>query len=91
MNPSALTTHFPAAAGLAIFLSFLAVSALAQGTSQERSDCIGDAFRYCASDIPNVALIEACLMKNEDRLSLPCRSEFSSIKKTKLRREHFRH
>jgi hypothetical protein len=68
----------------------VAAPALAQGTAEERSACMGDAFRFCLSDIPNVAEIEACLIKNESRLSPACRAEFEpATKRTKLRSEHF--
>lgn len=63
---------------------------LAQGTEQQRSDCMGDAFRLCSSDIPFVSKIEACLQSNLSQLSPACRSEFAPSKKTKLRPEHFR-
>jgi hypothetical protein len=66
------------------------ISAAAQGTAEERSACMGDAFRFCLSDIPNVAEIETCLLKNESKLSPACRTEFGpDTRKTKLRREHF--
>jgi hypothetical protein len=81
--------YWPAQAGL---LATLVVSApvLAQGTAEERSACMGDAFRFCLSDIPNVAEIEACLIKNESQLTPACRAEFApGTQRTKLRREHF--
>ena len=46
---------------LAVFIVSPFASAQAQGTPQERSACIGDAFRFCSTDIPNVAKIEAWL------------------------------
>jgi hypothetical protein len=68
---------------------FLATPAFAQGTAQERSACMGDAFRFCSADIPNVSAIEACLQKNERELTPACRAEFQPNRKTKIRREHF--
>ena len=59
------------AAGLAFLGALLAVpatGALAQGTPQERSDCTGDAFQFCASAIPNVPQIQACLKANLNQL-----------------------
>jgi hypothetical protein len=67
-----------------------APSVLAQGTSQQRSDCMADAFKFCSSDIPFVSKIEACLESNMNQLSPACRSEFAPAKKTRLRAEHFR-
>jgi hypothetical protein len=71
---------------------FLSAPAAAQGTAQERSACMGDAFRFCAFDIPNVPNIEACLQNKKSQLSSACRAEFkpSRAKKTKLKPEHFR-
>jgi len=67
-----------------------AAPASAQGTSQERSDCMGDALRFCSSDIPNVDEIESCLSENVARLSPACRREFAPTQTTKLREDHFR-
>ncbi|MPZ57945.1 MAG: hypothetical protein GEU91_15890 [Rhizobiales bacterium] len=71
-------------------LVLAAAPAAAQGTAEERSACMGDAFRFCLSDIPNVAAIEACLERNERELTPACRAEFQPAKKTRLRPEHFR-
>ncbi len=70
---------------------FLSAPAAAQGTAQERSACMGDVFRFCAFDIPNVPKIEACLQNKKSQLSPACRAEFkpSRAKKTKLKPEHF--
>lgn len=73
-----------------LLLALSASPALAQGTSQERSDCMGDAFRFCSADIPNVDDIEACLGDNVSRLSPACRREFEPTQTTRLREEHFR-
>jgi hypothetical protein len=71
-------------------LALLAAPALAQGTAQERSACMGDAFKFCASHIPIVSAIEACLEKNVRELTPACRAEFEPAKTTKMRQEHFR-
>ncbi len=73
-----------------LLLAFVATPAWAQGTSQERSDCMGDALRFCSSDIPFVDEIESCLSENVARLSPACRREFGPTQSTKLREEHFR-
>ncbi len=71
-------------------LAFAAATpASAQGTTQERSDCMGDAMRFCSSDIPFVDEIESCLQQNIARLSPACRREFAPTQSTKLREEHF--
>jgi hypothetical protein len=80
----------PAAVLASIFLA--AAPAAAQGTAEERSACIGDAFRFCAGDIPDVPKIEACLESKKSELSPACQAEFrpTQARKTKLRRAHFR-
>jgi len=65
--------------------------ASAQGTAQERSACIGDAFQFCMPDIPNVSRIEACLTKNKDKLQPACRAEFEQPSgKTRLQARHLK-
>jgi hypothetical protein len=49
-------------------------AARAEGTAEQRSACTGDAFRYCAGDIPDSAAIEACLRRNASQLSPACQS-----------------
>jgi hypothetical protein len=77
-------------ASLVLFAMALPSATFAQGTEQQRSDCMGDAFRFCSSDIPFVSEIEACLQANLSRLSPACRSEFAPSSTTRLRPEHFR-
>jgi hypothetical protein len=64
--------------------------ALAQGTAQQRSSCMGDAFRFCSEDIPNVSRIEACLLQNRERLHPACQAEFGGSSNSRLQPEHFR-
>jgi hypothetical protein len=68
----------------------VSVATRAQGTSQERSACMGDAFRFCSADIPNVTKIEACLSQNRNSLTPACAAEFQPSQSTKLKPEHFR-
>jgi hypothetical protein len=78
--------------GTALVLSIVVAPvgpARAQGTPEERSACIGDAFRFCSPDIPNVAQIEACLIRNRSGLDPACQAEFVSSQKTKLHPSHF--
>lgn len=72
-------------------LALLSAPALAQGTAEERSACIGDAFRFCGPDIPNVSKIEACLIQNMGRLSKGCQNEFhrAPVGRTDLKSERF--
>ncbi|EKS33232.1 hypothetical protein [Afipia clevelandensis] len=73
-------------------LAFIALpaAAFAQGTSDQRSACMGDAFRFCGADIPNVAKIEACLGQNRANLTPACAAEFQPAQKTLLKPDHFR-
>ena len=64
-------------------------AASAQGTAQQRSACMGDAFRFCSAYIPNVSNIEACLRRNVNSLDPACRAEFQPNGRTKLRARHF--
>jgi hypothetical protein len=36
--------------------------------------CTGDAFRLCASEIPNIPAVTACMIKNKANLSAGCRA-----------------
>jgi hypothetical protein len=72
-----------------ILLLAATLSARAQGTPEERSACISDAFRFCSADIPDVPQIESCLISNVNLLSPPCKAEFSPAGKSKLHRRHF--
>ena len=62
--------------GTAVLATVLATSSagFAQGTSEQRSACTGDAFRYCAAEIPNVPKITACMKANYSRLSPACKA-----------------
>ena len=81
------TSIVRSAAALAALV--LSTSLAPAQTAQERSACIGDAFRFCSSDIPNVSAIEACLQRNEANLTPACRAEFTPApQRTRLRAEH---
>jgi hypothetical protein len=56
----------------ALISAFLCSAAVAE-TSEERSACIGDAFRVCWSAIPNRHDVFVCLMENRSRLNPACR------------------
>ncbi len=74
----------------ALFFSLFSLSAYAQGTSDQRSACMGDAFRFCAAYIPNVSAIEGCLKQNRANLTPACRAEFGPDDRTKIQSHHFR-
>jgi hypothetical protein len=58
---------------------FSSTDVLAQdyrGTSDQRMACTPDAFRLCASYIPDAGRVENCLRQNVRNLSEACRSVF---------------
>ena len=44
--------------------------------AEKRRLCTGDAFRLCSNEIPNVALVTACMRRQKDNLSDGCKSVF---------------
>jgi hypothetical protein len=62
--------------GTAVIASLLASAStgFAQGTPEQRSACMGDAFRLCSSEIPNVERITACLKANYSKVSPGCKA-----------------
>ena len=61
---------------LVIAAVLLAAPAAAQGTAEQRSACMGDAFEFCGSEIPDATRVEACLRKNLRKISPACQSQF---------------
>lgn len=51
-------------------------ASFAAGTDDQRAACMGDAFRICGSEIPNVDRITTCMKKNFSQLSPGCRAQF---------------
>lgn len=43
-------------------------------SAEAQSQCTGDAFRLCGSEIPNISKITACMMKQRTSLSSGCRA-----------------
>lgn len=56
--------------------SFAAESSAQVATAEQRAACTPDAFRLCASEIPNIPAITACMRKNKPNLSTACRAVF---------------
>lgn len=42
--------------------------------ADQKQACMGDAFRYCASSIPDRQLVGRCLVSNRDQLTQACRT-----------------
>lgn len=83
-----VSTIAPIALAFAAFVTMTA-AAVAQGTAEQRSACMGDAFRFCGRDIPNVSKIEGCLAANVARLHPACAAEFSPRGRTTMQSAHF--
>jgi hypothetical protein len=44
--------------------------------AEKRRLCTGDAMRLCMNEIPDVALVTACMRRQKDSLSQGCKSVF---------------
>jgi len=64
--------------GTAVVTALLAWSSagFAAGTPEQRSACMGDAFKLCSSEIPNVSRITSCMRANFSKLSPACKTAF---------------
>jgi hypothetical protein len=74
MNSKSNVLHFALFAAL-----FCATAAFARdnlGTPEQRAACAPDAFKICASYIPDPSRVEQCLRRNKSDLSEACRSVF---------------
>ncbi len=71
-----MTTIRTALIGTAVLATVLVSSSagFAQGTSEQRSACMGDAFKFCSAEIPNVPKITACMKANYSKLSQGCKA-----------------
>ena len=61
------------ALALVLSVSTFATSSSFAFSSEAQQQCTGDAFRLCASEIPNIAKITVCMRKNKANLSQGCR------------------
>jgi hypothetical protein len=61
---------------LAVAASFSAIGSTASFafSSEAQQMCIGDAFRLCSSEIPNIPAVTSCMVKNRSNLSTGCRA-----------------
>jgi hypothetical protein len=78
-------------AAFLVGLVLVSAPAAAQGTAEQRAACMGDAYRFCFSEIPNVARITACMESKLDQLSPACQAQFrpttDKAEKAKLKSE----
>jgi hypothetical protein len=76
--------------GLAIAAWAAPAPVLAQGTSDQRQACSGDAQRLCSHTIPDARTTGRCLAANRRNLSPACRAAFGGGKARKVKRSRRR-
>jgi hypothetical protein len=73
-NSRRFTTRY----ALIIAAALYPTAGFALGTDEQRAACTPDVFRLCASEIPNVDRIVACLRKEKPHLSAGCQAVFNA-------------
>ncbi len=58
-------------------------------TMEQQQACMGDAFRLCSSEIPDISRTTACMVRRQTELSAGCRVYFHS-QETSARPRHHR-
>jgi ubiquinone biosynthesis protein UbiJ len=72
-----MTKRATALTGAAVaFMVSLSNGSAGAGSDEQRMACERDAFAFCSNEIPDVDRIAACMIKNLERLSPPCRAQF---------------
>jgi hypothetical protein len=66
----------------ALFANGTAVAEENRGTAEQRAACAPDAFRLCASYIPDATNVETCLRHRKSDLSDACRAVFEQAAAT---------
>jgi hypothetical protein len=59
-----------------VFCATLAIAQESRGTAEQRAACAPDAFRLCASYIPDASKVESCLRMRKSELTRPSRLVF---------------
>lgn len=78
-----MSTRLPFPMPLAALVLLVAgAPALAQGTSEQRAACTGDAMRLCFSAVPDVGRITACMKSHYGDLSPRCQATFHEEKRS---------
>ena len=57
-------------------------------TAEQQQACMGDAFRLCSFEIPDVSRVAACMAKRQTELSPGCRVYFRQEESTARPRRH---
>ncbi|WP_241023689.1 hypothetical protein [Paraburkholderia sp. Ac-20340] len=66
----------------ATFMLAAALPGYAATQDEQDHACRGDAFHFCASEIPNKEKIKACMKQHYDELSPPCKAMFKKPSKS---------
>jgi hypothetical protein len=61
-----------------------------RGTQDQQMACMGDVFRLCSSEIPNVSRIVGCLQREKPQLTAACRAVFDQGAPRTAARHHHR-
>jgi len=61
-----------------------------RGTQDQQMACMGDVFRLCSSEIPNVSRIVGCLQRERLQLTAACRAVFDQGAPRTAARHHHR-
>src|SRR5262249_40891822 len=69
----------------AVIMTALSASSVLAETSEERSACIGDAFRVCWAAIPNRDDVFHCLLDKRSELSIACRMVMDQYRRPRHR------
>jgi len=59
-------------------------------TMEQQQACMGDAFRLCSSEIPDVSRVTACMVRRQTELSSGCRIYFHQQEASARPRHHHR-
>jgi hypothetical protein len=59
---------------IALTTSAISTSQSFAFSAEAKQACIGDAFKLCSSDIPNIPAVTACMFKHKADLSPGCRA-----------------
>ena len=59
-------------------------AARAEATAAQRAACTPDVWRLCASEIPDVGAIKACLRRERVKLSAACRTVMDEADRPKV-------
>jgi hypothetical protein len=68
------TAHIAAALTLALSAFGFSASSSFAFSSEAQQLCMGDAFRLCASEIPDISRVSACMYKHRSQVSPGCRA-----------------